>query len=112
MDSLRSLGGLAGELDELHRLDGLRNAVFLDQEVGRLEVFDRVAVAVDDRDVDADEIDLGAEDGCCAGLGSPAPGPAARGSEPARRRPRARKQRAEEKAWLRRARMAGLVHYD
>ncbi len=54
---------LAVGLDETERLDGLRLAVFEDLEVGRLEIDDRVALAIRDDRVDADEVDAGPEDG-------------------------------------------------
>jgi hypothetical protein len=55
--------------DELGGFDDLRNAVFLDQKVGRLQSLDNLVVAVDHRHVDADDVDLGAEDGLLRRVG-------------------------------------------
>ena len=84
---LDRVGGAAVELDQLEGLDLLRLAVFGDLEVALLQVRDRVALVVGDDDVDADEIDAGAENrrrlaagsgvvcgcgGCCAWLAAAA----------------------------------------
>ena len=58
---LDRVGGAAVELDQLEGLDLLRLAVLGDLEVALLQVRDRIAFLVGDDDVDADEVDPGAE---------------------------------------------------
>ena len=53
--------GLDVDLDELGRDDAARFAVDLHQEIGREQVLDRAAAAVDDGDVDGDDVNAGAE---------------------------------------------------
>ncbi len=68
VDRLAQIGWrLAAEADELRGFDGLQDPVLLDLEVRGLQVVHRLAVAIRDRDVDAHEVDLGAEDGLLLG---------------------------------------------
>jgi hypothetical protein len=55
--------GFAGELDELERLNRLRNAVFSDVEVFGRKVGERHPVPAGDRHVDANEVDACPERG-------------------------------------------------
>ena len=60
-----------GDVDQLEGLDRLRLAVFGDLEVFLRQIVNGVALPVGDDDVDADEVDVGAEDrglllGLCA----------------------------------------------
>ena len=56
--------GFAGELDELERLNRLRNAVFADVEVLGRGIGERHTVPAGDRHVDANEVDAVLNVGC------------------------------------------------
>ncbi len=54
--------GILGDVDELEGLNGLRLAVFRNLEIFRLQVMNRIALPIGDDDVDANDVDVGAED--------------------------------------------------